>query len=166
MEDNAYGLQDQYQTILTELDTGYGLLYQQAVAIQNEFWDNYWAGNSRVDWKDRSVLGVRARRRGNGSFEIQWFYNLWGKTREGESVPLSQYIRQSKNGGYTKHALLKHARDWEADVVLDVEARLAPIRAAAKDNRAIRRRIERTLVKLFPEAAEHDETTDDDAVTP
>lgn len=161
MEHQPNELAEGLTSLLATLDAAYEGLYQQALAIQQEFWDNYWAGNNRVEFKDRSVLGVRARRKKNGSFYITWFHNEWAKTRSGKSIPLSQHIRQSKNGGYTERSLLKYAQDWEAEVVLNVEARLAPIRRAAKDNRAIKRKIERNMAELFPDGID-DEAADDD----
>lgn len=150
-----------FKNILTDLHIAYEGLYDQAKSIQQEFWDSHWAGNQRVGWKERSIIGVRTRRKANGSFYITWFWNKWRRTNDDRMVPLSQHIRQSKNGGYTQRSLLKYAQDWEADVVLDVEARLAPIRKAAKEIRAAERKIERYMAELFPDGVD-DEPADDE----
>lgn len=135
----------------------------------DEFWLSHWMGRkNHSDYRDWSILGVRARQRGD-DFYLLWFWNKWITNKQGKKVPISTHIRKGRGYQYPEARLTRYARGWEVDVVLEVEAELANIRKRLH----YIKRAERTLNRLIKqhnqkEVELHDEMetasgSDDDA---
>lgn len=108
-------------------------LHQEARVAVDDYWAHHYKGNGDLDVWERSKLGVRVRTSKEGDFYIQWYWNKWIKDKAGKRRPLSQYIRKGKGFAYPESVLRKLAKEWELDLVLDLERDFAVIRQKVRD---------------------------------
>lgn len=130
------------------------VLYNKARALADEFWSHHFQGNKTRPFKESSILGVRLRRKGDDGFYIQWFWNKWVKTREGKVQTLSTHIRKGNGYQYPSWALEKYARDWEVDLVLELERQFAAIREKMRHTNQSRLALRRALAVKDVESVE------------
>lgn len=102
-------------------------LRQQAKSLLDTFWLGHEEGNKGRAFSDKSVLGCRMRTKGD-SIYLEWFFNRWVKLPNGKSQPFSTYIKHGKSLSYTPASLLRHAKEWEIELVLSTEAGFALVR--------------------------------------
>lgn len=108
-------------------------LYERVVEEADKFWDVIYDRNPKLDWDKRSRLFLRCRKIGN-SVQIEWYETTWAGTKKnGTRKAIRTYITKPKNSfSYTPQKLLSIAQDWEADMVLETEAKLTEYRREAK----------------------------------
>lgn len=122
-------------------------LRDEAQPWLDAFWESHWMTKKEYsDYRDWSILGVRARQRGD-DFYLQWFWNKWITTKEKNKIPISTYIRKGRGYQYPDSRLIRYARSWEMDLVLQVEQALAGIRK----RQAQLKRAEKAINQLIKE---------------
>lgn len=103
-------------------------LKKQAREILDNYFDAHITGNKlHKRYQDKSVLGCRMRIKGS-SIYLEWFFNTWVKLADGRNKPFSTYIKRGKGMSYSQNTLLRYAKDWEVDLVLETEQAFAQIR--------------------------------------
>lgn len=122
-------------------------LEADARKVVNRFWEFYYQENPKRPIQEKSVLGLRFRKRGN-SLSLEWVRTKWTKRvkedgkRELFTFPLPK--RRDKHS-YDITALAKWGQDWEMPLVEELEKEAAVIRQKAKilvDMAAVMRRWE------------------------
>jgi hypothetical protein len=107
-------------------------VYEMAVGIADRYWDFIYERNPKLEWDQRSRLFLRCRKTGN-SVQIEWYETRWvGAKKNGTRKAIRTYISKPKAGfSYSTAKLLALAQEWESDLVLETEARLAECRREA-----------------------------------
>lgn len=101
-------------------------LHEQAQQLADEYWTASREINKTKKTSEKTKLGIRARKK-TKVVTIEWYFNRWvfnGKSKN----PLSSYIPKGAGSGYRVESILKHAQDWEREIVIETEARAAKIR--------------------------------------
>lgn len=109
-------------TLQSELDW----LHDQAQQLADEYWAQIKEINKTKKTIEKSKLGIRARKK-TKVVTIEWYFNRWvfnGKNKK----PLSSYIAKGVGSGYRVESILKHAQEWERDIVVDIESRATRLR--------------------------------------
>ena len=92
--------------------------------------DHYWfllrEGRKGRKYQDMGGIGLRLRRRTNGSFSMEWYHlGYLGKTKK--SVE-GAYIRKGRSASYSVEPFLRKQPEWLKDIVREVESVLMVIR--------------------------------------
>lgn len=92
--------------------------------------DHYWyllrEGRKGRKYQDMGGIGLRLRRRTNGSFSMEWYHmGYLGKTKK--SVE-GAYIRKGRSPGYSVETFLRKEPEWLKEIVREVESVLMVIR--------------------------------------
>jgi hypothetical protein len=108
-------------------------LHDEAFKIADAHWklvrDNV---AKRPGWENQSRLQLRILKRGN-MIRADWTEIGWvGSKAKGNRKPVRKYIPMKEEYGYRIKDLLALARDWEAPLVTDTEAKLSEIRRKAR----------------------------------
>jgi hypothetical protein len=102
-------------------------LKEQARALLDTYWANHLKENEKRQLTEKSVMGCRMRLKGD-SIYLEWFFNRWVKRPDGKNKPFSTYLKRGKGMSYSPSTLLRHAKDWEADLILETEEGFALVR--------------------------------------
>lgn len=106
-------------------------LHRQAVGIVADHWDAVMKHERGAkSWEDKSRLQLASHRKGN-HIQLKWIGTRWfgtGSSRKSVKVSIK---RTGRDLSYTQAALKQWARDWELELVMDTESKLAPIRRQA-----------------------------------
>ena len=103
-------------------------LQSEAQELVNEYWEQKTRENEHRPADDRSYLGCRALMKG-GAPRIEWFKLKPVKRRDGSHRTYTEHIKKGRKGlRYPDHALKKHARVWQFEMVRDCEDRFAELR--------------------------------------
>ena len=108
-------------------------LVADARIIVNEHWRFHYRNNALLPPQEKGKLNVWVRQRGD-SLEIFWTYYKFVKMRSyANSTVLSTYIPKGASHQYPTQRLARQAKSWEIETVLDIEKRMAKIRAEFAD---------------------------------
>ena len=107
-------------------------LHAEANELTLRHLDFAMAENKKKAWAQKSVLFVQVRLRDNSLavtwHEVHWYGSKAAKTRR----MTKRVITKPKNNyGYSANVLLKIAQAWEADLVVEIEQALFPLRREA-----------------------------------
>lgn len=104
-------------------------LAEEAQSICDEHWNWHYRENASRKPREKARLIAWVRHR-KGGLEISWAHFRFVK-KEGDVVskPRNNHISKGRDHKYRTHSLAVHAKDWEIDHVLEIEERLAEIRA-------------------------------------
>ena len=92
--------------------------------------DHYWfllrEGRKGRKTGDMGGIGLRLRRRTNGSFSMEWYHMAYlGKTKR--SIE-GAYIRKGRSSAYSVELFLRKEPEWVKEIVREVESVLIEIR--------------------------------------
>lgn len=108
-------------------------LVAYARIIVNEHWRFHYRNNALLPPEEKGKLNVWVRLRGD-SLEIYWTHYKFIKLPSYASAKvLSTYIPKGASHQYPTQRLAKQAKSWEIETVLDIEKRMAKIRAEFAD---------------------------------
>ena len=108
-------------------------LVADARIIVNEHWRFHYRNNASLPPQDKAKLNVWLRQRGD-SLEIYWTHYKFIKLPSYASAKvLSTYIPKGASHQYPTQRLTRQAKSWEIETVLDIEKRMAKIRAEFAD---------------------------------
>ena len=102
-------------------------LMKRARIILDGYWLMHLKENKKRRLSDKSVMGCRARIKGN-SLYLEWYFDRWVQTKEKKNKPLSTTLKRGKGYLYKPAVLLKHAQPWETQFILGIEKDFAAIR--------------------------------------
>ena len=85
---------------------------------------------------------------------IEWYRNQYVLKKDGGWQALSKYLRRGKGNRYSSRTLKQWARDWEIDLVLEIEEQLADIREQYSCLSKTRYYLRRWLKAIDRQAAE------------
>lgn len=136
-------------------------LENKAQACVQDYWDFHWQNNPEMDVDNKSRMGVRVFRKNAETpyFSILWYWNKYIIDNKGKRHTFSNHIHKGRTKlTYARQTLLKHARDWEADVIVEVESRCADIRRQLQDlnkaEAALKRMLKHSLDASSRQASE------------
>lgn len=117
---------------ISALEAYQEFLYERAVEEADKFWDVIYDRNPKLDWDKRSRMFLRCRKVGN-SIQIEWYENRWVGSKEKKTLrAIRTHISKPKSSyTYTASVLTALAQDWEVDMVLATEKRMAEYRREA-----------------------------------
>lgn len=144
-------------------------LAQEAETLAERYWDHHWAHNPKLPLAEKTPMGVRVPRHPNNRahFTIMWFWNRWVLTKRGKKQIISNYIPKGRTQlMYPTARLLQHARDWEADLILELESHFARIRHDVRELSSSERTLKRLLKRKHAELEAVAETDGSDTATP
>jgi len=121
------------QKIIEMIDTGVDELREEAISLQRQFQMFGTHVKAKMDQNARGTLMVLVKARGKNTFEICWRKKQWirlNNPKPGKSpwVLYSRYIKKGKSDHYEMKPLLSGAKDWEREMVPELEDGFAEIR--------------------------------------
>lgn len=151
------------------IDQARAALMGKAQAAVDRFWDFHAVENNKRDIRDKSIMGARVRksRGAKHTFSIVWYKNNWVLDKKGKWLIFSEHIRKGRTGcAYPERALFRHARDWEKDVLLELEHEFTGIRYEMRELNKTAMALERILKRyglspVEPEAGGEDASQPD-----
>lgn len=134
-------------------------LRDEAETRGNDYWDEHRRRNKLVKRnKDRGRIGPRIRMR-NGNLTLYWVKQIY--TRGDEPKLITEHIKKGKRYAfrYPMSVFTRIARDWELEIIEEVEEDFASYRRRAK-------RITEARLALRKVAEEHGYRPEDIASVP
>ncbi len=160
------GFEPRLDAFMDMLDEHEDQCVMQAQALAERLMDARKARRNEPDWQERGgslALRVRGRgSKGSGSFRAEWVVmrrvTATAKdlqlARKGD--PKAKYRtfyttlpKGGRNNKYPDSRLLKHARDWEAELILEIESEVAEVRKQAKIIADLRSRTAKYIAYLL-----------------
>lgn len=112
-------------------------LAEEAQESVQDYWTHHFRHNPNKEKDDKTRLGVRLhyhRSKDHPAFSIQWYWNRWVRDPNGKRHTFSNYISKGRTrDAYHPNKLLRYARDWEADLVLELETIFTRIRGQIRE---------------------------------
>lgn len=106
--------------------------------LADSFWTMNHAMRDENDPELRGYFGTRARLRDN-TLSIDWYRNYFVQDKAtGRKRPLSKYIAKGEGFRYSRRSF-KGAKDWEQEVIEEIEDQYAVLRKRAHLLRTMRR---------------------------
>lgn len=116
--------------VKTELTLRIEELYYEAKEIVDEHWQFHYRNNALLPPKKKARLNVWVRLRPNHRLEIYWTaFKFFKHPISGKPGVYSKYIPKGNGFRYRNNSLMIRAESWEVEKVLEVENKMAEIRA-------------------------------------
>lgn len=142
--EDMHDLAEDVQGIRTRLAAYRDALRNHAKGVIDDYWDNHELGNNKAQYGEKSNLCVRLREFPNGAIYPAWYWNKWIRQPDGNKKrPLSTHIRKGKGHRYSQRSLLRYAKDWETDLVLETEDELSQVRLLQKEIKELEKALAR-----------------------
>jgi len=121
------------QDVIEALHLCIEALAKDAKAIADEHWNFHLRNNALLPPREKCRLNVWVRLRRH-HLEIYWtHFRFFKRATSDKSGVYSKYIPKGKGNQYRAKSLALRAEPWEIDKVLEVEGKMAEIRAEYAD---------------------------------
>ena len=121
------------QEIIAALHLNIEELKKEAQKIADEHWQFHYRNNALLPPREKCRLNVWVRMR-QYRLEIYWtYFKFFKRANSDKSGVYSNYIPKGRGNQYRAKSLALRAEPWEIDKVLEVEGKMAEIRAEYAD---------------------------------
>jgi hypothetical protein len=132
------------QTMLNALCAEEEINYQLAKSLAKSHIDARMARKGQERWQERGgglILSVTKRSKTSHAFRLEWSVMTPVRNAKGKWVPIYQSLPRGRSDRYPTATLLKWAREWEVDMVLEMEEKAVEYRKALKAISEMRRNL-------------------------
>lgn len=117
------------EKLMARLQAELDELHKDAEELANEHWAKIRAINDTKKTSEKTKLGLRTRKK-TKVITLDWYYNRYFFNSKAKN-PWSSHIRKGTGTGYRLESILKHAQDWEREIVTETETKAAALRELA-----------------------------------